>query len=654
MNYRSDIDGLRAIAILFVLLFHGGLKIVPSGFIGVDIFFVISGFLITSLIQNSLQNNHFSFMEFYNRRLWRLQPVLLCLILVTMIISLLFYLPDDLILFSKSARKTSVFISNVFFSRVTTGYFSQESNQLPLLHTWSLSVEWQCYFILPIVIYLFHRLIGRYKTALIYLLAIGFFCLSLYLSQHFPEKTYYQFPSRIFEFLIGSCVALSAVRFSLNKYWVHFISIAAVLTLIYIATRTDVGSGFPNWYALILCFATAALIAVGSMEHQSIVTRCLSSKPFVFIGLLSYSLYIWHWPVFALIRYLNIEETPLLLFFSFSLIFIIAYLSWKFIERPTRKFNTIKFGYTVVCLLIIPIGLTHGIDSFVKNNEGYPQRFKEIFAIDAELNKYKNEQRPLCLERKVTDVSPDCTLGSKNPDSLKGFMFGDSFSNHFWVFIDYVAKEANLSVVAHSTAACLALPGVDQWEWYAKNEIFKECHEQKKRYFSMIKANHYDFVIFGENWYGYLADSIIHQLNDKRSKKLTKKRIEAGLDELLQMIIASGSRPVLLKSIMVPDFNPYKCFLEHIKRRTAYNPELCEFKVSTVEEKWVDDLFVRMQRRYAQLIIIDPKEVQCPHGLCKADINGIPLFRDWSHISDYASYQLGKLYNEKNKNPFVG
>ena len=141
MKYRPDIDGLRAIAILLVLIYHGGLSFFPAGFIGVDVFFVISGFLITGIIHQSLQNGSFSFLNFYNRRLWRLQPVFVCLLLVTSALALLFFLPDDLIQYSRSARKTSLFLSNLFFDKTTTGYFAPDTQQIPLLHTWSLSIE---------------------------------------------------------------------------------------------------------------------------------------------------------------------------------------------------------------------------------------------------------------------------------------------------------------------------------------------------------------------------------------------------------------------------------------------------------------------------------------------------------------------------------
>jgi len=210
MRYRPDIDGLRAIAILLVLFYHGGLSLFPSGFVGVDVFFVISGFLISGIIYHSLNDKCFSFIDFYNRRLWRLQPVLLCFIFITSAATLLLFLPDDLIQYASSARKTSLFISNVFFNNTTTGYFSPDTQQLPLLHTWSLSIEWQCYFILPVAIYgLYHVFSKKNLLVAVYVLALISFLFTLYYSHQLPAQTYYQFSSRIFEFLIGTCMALT-------------------------------------------------------------------------------------------------------------------------------------------------------------------------------------------------------------------------------------------------------------------------------------------------------------------------------------------------------------------------------------------------------------------------------------------------------------
>ncbi|MBI2784953.1 MAG: acyltransferase, partial [Legionella longbeachae] len=508
MRYRPDIDGLRAVAILFVLIFHSGLKLFPSGFIGVDIFFVISGFLITGIIQDSLQNNQFSYIEFYSRRLWRLQPIFICLIISTIVLTLVFYLPEDLVQYFKSARKTSLFISNTYFARETTDYFASNNNQLPLLHTWSLSIEWQCYLILPIVIYFLYRIVDqRHILKVSFVLTLVFFALTTYCSVKDPMKNYYQLSSRIFEFLIGSCIVFSQDRLSFNKYFLNLINIIALISLFYIATRHNINIGFPNLYALILCSATAILIASGRQNAESFATRLLSVKPLVFIGLLSYSLYIWHWPVFVLIHYLGIEESNTVLLFAFVLVFIISYFSWRFIEKPARQYNKIKFHYSLVYLFILPVAFIHVSDYLVKKYEGYPQRFTETARIDTQLKQYAYSQRPLCLHDKSIEVNEHCVLGVKNSNSKTAFMFGDSYSNHFWGFMDSLAQEANLSVLAHSMAACLTLPGVSLYDWNTK--VYTACQEQTERYYNMIRKNHYDFVILGQNWDGYLGGKFV-------------------------------------------------------------------------------------------------------------------------------------------------
>ncbi len=647
MKYRPDIDGLRAIAILFVLFFHGGLKLFPSGFIGVDIFFVISGFLITSIIHASLQSDRFSFIDFYSRRLWRLQPVLLCLLVLTSLITLFFYLPDDLMHYFKSARKTTLFISNTFFERATTDYFSPNNHQLPLLHTWSLSIEWQCYLMLPIALYLFYRIFGKsHMPKVIYLLTLLFLVISLYCSSHYPGKTYYHALSRIFEFLIGSSVALSAHRIVLNKYFLDSVGVVAVITLFYIATRSDIQVGFPNWYAVVLCAATGALLTIGQQNSQSFLTRLLSVKPIVFIGLISYSLYIWHWPVFVLIRYLDIKETTTVLSLAFCSIFILAYCSWRFIEKPARQFHRVKLGYTLLYLFILPVLIIHLSDYVIKKHEGYPQRFEEIARVDTQLKHYARAQRTLCLQEKSVEVSPDCLVGVKNTASKTALMIGDSYSNHFWGFMDTLAQKANVSILSHATAACLSLPGVTLYDWNIKR--YQACQEQTERYFEMIKANHYDFVIIGQNWNGYLNGKLIID----NASIPAKEYIENALDKALAIIVASGSRPVLIKSIALSG-NPHECFFDHIKRRRDYDAKQCDFKLVVEQNKqqWQDDMFLRMKNKYAQLILIDPKKVQCPNGLCKTDINGVPVFRDAGHLTDYASYQLADMYLQRYKNP---
>ncbi len=656
MKYRSDIDGLRAIAILLVLVYHGGLALFPSGFIGVDVFFVISGYLITTIIHRSLNENNFSFIDFYNRRLWRLQPVLVCLIVCTTLLGLAFFLPEDLIEYSRSARKTSLFISNLFFKNTTTGYFSSDSHQLPLLHTWSLSIEWQCYLILPFFVYCLHRLFN--KTGLF----IAVFCctlLSLWLSWHYstllPAQTYYQFSSRIFEFLIGSCIALiSFTGTKFNKYVANCLAAVAITTILYIATLDDILLGYPNGYAFLVCFATGILIILGSLHPTPQLIKWLSLRPLVFIGMLSYSLYIWHWAVFASLRYQSIEETPLVLLSAYTLSFILAYISWRYVEKPARQLKQIKLYYTIICLLIVPILITHSASYFIKRHNGYPQRFnQELVHVYQQLAQYNQPRRPLCISNAKTDAAAVCTIGMHDAKSKKALMIGDSFSNHYWGFMDTLGQDAHVSILAQATSSCITLPDILLYDWwYFKNQVYQECREQTVNYYRMIAQNHYDFVIIGQIWSNYLSDSIINRLGDERSIALTKTRITHALDNALVQIISSGAKPVLIKNTALMQHNTHDCFFKHIKLKQAYEPKQCDFTLSRAEgEEWFDSLFATMQLKYPELVLIDPKKVQCKNSECRADINGIPVYRDAGHITDYASYQLGRLYLRTVGNP---
>lgn len=654
MKYRPDIDGLRALAVIFVILFHCGLKLFPSGFVGVDVFFVISGFLITTIIYNALQNNYFSLLDFYKRRLWRLQPVFICLLTVTSALTLFYYLPDDLIAFAKSARKTSVFVSNVYFEHLTSSYFATNTSQLPLLHTWSLSVEWQCYLILPLLILLVYKICGNERfVRVIYLLTLVALMVTLYTSWSEPDKTYYQWSSRLFEFLIGSCIAISRLKLSLNRYVLELLASGALFILFYIAMSHGIQAGFPNRYAVMLCVATATLIALGTHEPKLVLIRMLSSKTMVFIGLLSYSLYIWHWPILVFIRYQNVNETPMLLMSVLVFIFVIAYLSWKFIEKPGNKAKNIPFIPSVLLLFIIPLFLIHLNDYLIKNNKGFPQRFIETSEIYAQLNQYDSLQRAECLQQKNTEISESCKIGANQPDSKKGLMIGDSFSNHHWRLIEHFAENANVSILAHATAACLTLPGISQYDMFVRNGVYQVCKDQTERYYQMIKENHYDYVIIGENWSGYLGNKIINHLHDERSNELTEQRIAQSLDNALSLIISAGSTPVLITSIPSTHGNPHTCFFEHIKRRRSFIAGECDFFIQPEEQKWFNSLIFTMKRKYSQLIVIDPQSELCPENRCKAEMNGIPVFKDESHIQDYASYLLSIAYLQHHKNPFL-
>lgn len=657
MTYRPDIDGLRAIAILLVLIYHGGLSLFPSGFIGVDIFFVISGFLITQIICNSIERKQFSFIAFYNRRLWRLQPVFIVFLLASALSCCLLFLPNDLLDYSRSARKATLFIANIFFNNTTTGYFSPDVMQLPLLHMWSLSIEWQCYFILPIAIFLLHKLCNKKQVLLaIIILTLLLLIYALNNSANEPAQSYYQFSSRLFEFLIGALVALLPLTtLKPPARLLNIFGLIALISLIYIAQLKQIVLGYPNLYAFSVCFATASLIAIGTMNQQSKISELLAQKPLVFIGLLSYSLYLWHWLIFSVIRYEGIPETTRTLTAAYLLCFMLAYLSWRYIEKPARQLQQMKFHYSLLLLLFTPILFTHLGAYLIKTNSGYPQRFNQkLVEIYQQLQQYDSKQRALCIGNKDLAFESQCLIGKKEAKK-KGLMIGDSFSNHYWGFMDTLAKSAELTLIAHGTSSCLTLPGVYLYDWWIfKNKIYQECFDQTQHYYQLIQENHYDYVIIGQLWLNYLGNNLINKTGDQRSSKDSKIRLARALDQGLKIISSSGATPVLIKSTATSPKNPYTCFFEHIKLHQAYDAKQCDFKLaSSKDSRWLNNLFKQMQAKYPSLILIDPKDIQCKQGNCAAAINGIPIYRDAGHISDYASYHLGKAYLAQYGNPLL-
>ncbi len=365
MQYRREIDGIRAAAILPVILFHAGLESWKGGFVGVDVFFVLSGYLITSIILAELETNSFSIVKFYERRARRILPAL-CFVIVVCCLPLawLLFLPSDLESFSKSLVSVSVFASNFFFWS-ESGYFDRASELKPLLHTWSLAVEEQYYVLFPLFLAFFWRL-GRKKT-LSALAAL--FCLSLVGAEMGalckPELAFFLLPTRAWELLVGSFVAfhLSSKKSASFEWRLGRINVGGVLDslglflIVYaVATFDSETIPFPGLYAIIPTFGTALVVLFSS--PQTVVGKILGSRLFVGIGLISYSAYLWHFPLFVFAKYhqdgtLGFLQVVSLSFLSLAL----AWLSWKYVEAPFRDPRRINrrqiFGASFVGLAFL-------------------------------------------------------------------------------------------------------------------------------------------------------------------------------------------------------------------------------------------------------------------------------------------------------------
>jgi peptidoglycan/LPS O-acetylase OafA/YrhL len=360
MIYRKEIDGLRAIAVIPVILYHGGFEWVSGGFIGVDIFFVISGYLITSIILKEKEAGIFTIANFYERRIRRILPALFFVILVCLPFAWFWLLPNELKDFGKSIVAVTVFASNILFWR-DNDYFSADAEFIPLLHTWSLAVEEQFYVIFPLIIILFWALGKRWLIGIIAITGLLSLGLTEWGWRHFADANFYLIPTRAWELMIG---ALTGFYLYHNKQpngtisqIASIIGFALIIAAIFTFNR---GIPFPSLYALIPTAGTALIIIFTT--PNTIIHRILSLRVLVGIGLISYSAYLWHQPLFVFARIRSMEEPGMLLMGVLSMAaLVMALLSWHFVERPFR--NKQRFtrkqiftGAIIASLLFIAVG----------------------------------------------------------------------------------------------------------------------------------------------------------------------------------------------------------------------------------------------------------------------------------------------------------
>ena len=336
MLYRKEIDGLRALAVLSVIFFHGGLKWFSGGYIGVDIFFVISGYLITSIILREKEAGNFSIAAFYERRARRILPALFFIILICIPFAWFWLLPHELKDFGKSIAAVAIFASNILFWR-ETDYFATDAELIPLLHTWSLAVEEQFYLIFPLFMSLFWALGKRWLIGIICLITFLSLALTEWSWRHFAEANFFLIPTRAWELMIGALVA-----FHLNKnqqpssIFRHLGSILGIGLILFSIILLDKTLPFPSLYALAPTIGTALILIFTTTD--TLVYKLLSQKVFIGIGLISYSAYLWHQPIFVFARISGMAEPNLWIITLLSMFtLLLAYFSWRFIELPFRN-----------------------------------------------------------------------------------------------------------------------------------------------------------------------------------------------------------------------------------------------------------------------------------------------------------------------------
>ncbi|HDR1069151.1 TPA: acyltransferase, partial [Pasteurella multocida] len=607
IKYRADIDGLRAVAVLSVIVYHLNPSWLPGGFLGVDIFFVISGYLITKIIYLEIANGNFSFIEFYKRRAKRILPVFSFVIFCSFILATLLFTNDDYYNYLRSAKSAFLFYANIYFGK-NFDYFDISSLEKPLLHIWYLSVEEQFYFIFPIVLISLVRNISKDKIHFFILFLIG----ASIVFKYYPVSKYdaYYLPHlRFYELLIGSLIVFLKPR-RLNNVF-HIFLFGIVVSAFFLPKGMLIGDGYIE--RIVVCSSIATLILTPS--NQSIVTKLLSIKFLVFIGLLSYSLYLWHWTLLSFIRYVYIDPVDVLLYFI-VLLFLLSYFSYVFIETPVRKKNISHkvFLYGMLCYFLLPISIE--LIRKVEKNTPKDELQEPYYTWDTSNTCYFHEMQI------NQSIEKECTKGDTS-SSIKILALGDSHMTQYAELIDIVGRKEGWSADVISSPSC---PFNVNFRVSEKDHRFPACNlfiEHAKRV-----LDNYDVIILAARWGAYIG-------NDEYKKDKLLENLKETLDFLQDkqkiVYLLEDNRDVGISPIRFSKLKTLGIYSElndvsAITYDELGNKKVKELSASYANVYWIDSIV----KHIPQSLIIDNKYI----------------YWDSNHLSPYGSRKIAERFIE--------
>jgi peptidoglycan/LPS O-acetylase OafA/YrhL len=643
-NFRLDINGLRCFAVLAVMFFHVGVPGFSGGYIGVDVFFVISGYLMTQLIVKGLVGDRFSVLEFYAARARRIIPGLVGLVVPLILLGYFCLIPRDYRGLARDGLSALGFFSNFLFTW-QNNYFDNSSRENWLLHTWSLSVEWQFYLAYPIVLLAGWR-VGRERSLPWGVAGLGVASLlaSVLFTPDHPTGAFFLLPTRAWEMLSGGLVFLWASK-ATPRPWLGFTGLAVILAANYLFSEALY---FPGYWALVPAGGAAAVIAANSQS------RVLANRVAQFFGDISYSLYLWHWPVVVAARYFNVAPTVQVIVMQIALSIALGYLSYRYIETPFRRVGR---GFSApaylggCALAILPVAI---LGSFVFLLKGLPSRMAPNVARIVLANQVKMDAwnfPPECdnYRRRISKDSPPviCHLGAAS--SSKVLVWGDSLMEQLYgVFEDLEAPNgpSKEEILFATDAGCIPVRGIE------RAIAGYDCANFADAAYARALQPDISTVLIGGFWIRYLgspSDGTLPTICDVHARcqhfKSSADALNFMSDQLsrdVRNLKAQGKRVV----IVLPFPSYERPIASTLARQTFWNrqqPTDDSFAGPVDRIDWISTA-LRQVASATGAELLDPTAAICGSGKCPVERDGIALYRDASHLTREGARALKPLF----------
>lgn len=647
MEYRREIDGLRAFAVLPVILFHAGFEVFGGGFVGVDVFFVISGYLITTIILSDLRDDKFSLGNFYERRARRILPALFFVMLCCFPFAWFYLPPNHLEGFSKSLAAVPLFSSNFLFLK-ESGYFDTAAELKPLLHTWSLAVEEQFYVLFPLFLMAFSRFRKLWVLVSLILITVVSLIGAEYGSHSFPSAAFFLLPTRAWELAIGAIVAFFLIQKRICTYVSLDTKVGEVLAsfgfglILYSVLVFDKNTPLPGFYSLIPTVGTALIIIFAS--QGTVLGRFLGLKPIVSIGLVSYSAYLWHQPIYVFARHASPTELSLELLTALSVLsFLLAYFSWYFIEAPFRSnsFSRKKvFSFAVVgSVFYVVVGLTGYLQ------EGVPERFDFSEALTSSFERPKPEGD--CFEKDKLHEVDDwyCEIG-KNGSKPSFIAFGDSHLLSLYDTFKSASGDLGESGIFVGAGGCAPFLGIHSLR---SDQNTRNCYELNKRVLHYAVEHSINNVFLVARWTyytdgGYSGDHYSYlglNANTAKSKENSRIAFLFGFDKTVEEYKKNGISLHLFSQVPEQEIEPADAYYRASIFEGAFRNEALQRVSVSLEKhkklnKYVSGVFERS--RYPKIINYD--DLLCEQGICPIGTNTLSYYFDDDHLSIQGAKRL--------------